>query len=153
MDTSSAAGGSDLFNSNVLAGNVLSQTVSGLPTDGRPLYVRLWSLVNGTWVYVDYTYTANAASGSTKAQMITPLGGTTLGSSATFTWSAGTQATSYGLTVSNTPGGAELFNSGSLASNVLSQTVNGLPANGQTRYVRLWSLVGGNWVFNDYTYK
>jgi hypothetical protein len=29
-----------------------------LPTDGRTLYVRLWSLVSGAWQFNDYTYTA-----------------------------------------------------------------------------------------------
>ena len=31
---------------------------AGLPTDGRTLNVRLWSLVNGAGLYNDYTYTA-----------------------------------------------------------------------------------------------
>jgi len=148
----SAAGGSDLYSSGIL-GDVLTQTVSGLPTDGRGLYVRLWSLVNGTWGYVDYSYTAFTSTTSTKALMVTPANGATLASSATFTWRAGTSATNYGLFVGSTPGAADLYSSGLLANTVLSQTVSGIPTDGRTLYVRLWSLVAGNWVFTDYTYK
>jgi uncharacterized protein YkwD len=33
-------------------------TVYNLPTDGRTLYVRLWTLLPGGWAYTDYTYRA-----------------------------------------------------------------------------------------------
>ena len=36
----------------------LSRTVSGLPTNGSTIYVRLWSLIGSTWQFTDYTYTA-----------------------------------------------------------------------------------------------
>jgi len=39
----------------------LTGTVTGLPTDGRQLYVRLWSLIGGVWQFNDYTYTAATA--------------------------------------------------------------------------------------------
>ena len=35
-----------------------SATISGLPTNGSLLYVRLWSLMSGTWRSNDYTYKA-----------------------------------------------------------------------------------------------
>ena len=35
-----------------------SVTVSNIPTDGRTIYVRLWSMINGAWYYLDYTYKA-----------------------------------------------------------------------------------------------
>ena len=38
-----------------------SATISGLPTNGSLLYVRLWSLINGTYQFNDYTYTAAGA--------------------------------------------------------------------------------------------
>ena len=34
----------------------MSTTVTGLPTDGRVLYVRLYSAINGTWYSRDFTY-------------------------------------------------------------------------------------------------
>ncbi len=38
--------------------NRTTVTVAGLPTNGNTVYVRLWSLINGAWQYIDYTYTA-----------------------------------------------------------------------------------------------
>ena len=34
-----------------------STTISGLPTDRRTLYVRLYTAIGGTWYSRDYTYT------------------------------------------------------------------------------------------------
>jgi fibronectin type III domain protein len=48
-------GGGELFD-QVLPG--LSVSVTGLPTNGSPVYVRLWSLVGSLWFFRDYTYTA-----------------------------------------------------------------------------------------------
>lgn len=48
-------GGSDLYAKSETG---LSDTVV-LPTDGRTIYVTLWSMVNGTWNTKSYTYTAH----------------------------------------------------------------------------------------------
>lgn len=47
------AGGFDLFSQNL--GTSLSTTVPNLPTDGRAVYVRLWSLVQGSWQFTDWS--------------------------------------------------------------------------------------------------
>src|SRR5437867_12320380 len=41
-------------------GTNLSATVNGLPVDGSPVYVRLWTQLGGGtgWQFNDYTYTA-----------------------------------------------------------------------------------------------
>ena len=49
-------GGSQIYNQS--QGTNLSVMVSGLPTNGGAVYVRLWSLINGVWQYNDYTYVA-----------------------------------------------------------------------------------------------
>jgi hypothetical protein len=36
----------------------MSASLTGLPTNGSTVYVRLWSLANATWQYNDYIYTA-----------------------------------------------------------------------------------------------
>ena len=42
-----------------LANTVTTKTVTGIPTNGAPIYVRLWTQFNGsTWQYIDYAYTA-----------------------------------------------------------------------------------------------
>ncbi len=57
----STPGGYDYFTHST--GSALSQIVNGLPTDGRPVFVRLWWRLGPTWSlsdsgYADYTFTA-----------------------------------------------------------------------------------------------
>lgn len=47
-------GTGDIYVSNTL--HALSATVNGIPTDGRAIYVRLYSQVNNSWVFNSYTY-------------------------------------------------------------------------------------------------
>jgi hypothetical protein len=83
--------------------------------------------------------------------MLTPAPGSTFSSSSvTFTWSAGT-ATAYGLVVGSSAGGGDIYFSTQL--HVRSLTVNNIPTDGRTVYVRLYSQVNNSWVFNSYTYK
>ena len=57
IDAGSSAGGNQYFQSGNL-GDVLTKTVTGLPTNGSMVYVTLYSLVNGQWLNNQYTYTA-----------------------------------------------------------------------------------------------
>ncbi|MEI7959212.1 MAG: hypothetical protein WCI40_08895, partial [Verrucomicrobiota bacterium] len=140
----------DLYAQN--EGTNQSRTVT-LPTDGRPLYVRLWSMFNGSWVYVSYVYTAYAApsQASAKAQILDPANGSSLSSSSTtFNWSAGSGVTQYALWVGSKPDTYDLY-AGIEGAN-LSKTVT-LPTDGRTIYVRLWSMIGGVWQqYNSYVY-
>ena len=125
-----------------------SQTVTGLPTDGRTLYVRLYSKINGIFQYHDYTYTAPNI-----AVMLTPTPATTLsGSSVTFNWTAGASVTDYFLSIGNNPGASDhtwWFQDEGLNA---SQSVTGLPTDGRTLYVRLYSKINGIYYSNDYFY-
>jgi hypothetical protein len=49
-----SVGSRDIFAGS--ASSNTSATVSGLPTDGRLIYVRFWEMVGGIWQYSDYTY-------------------------------------------------------------------------------------------------
>jgi hypothetical protein len=148
LDVGSSSGGNQYFQSGPL-GNVLTVTVNGLPTDGSTVYVTLYTLVGGNWLGTTYTYTA---FGYTLGMMQTPVPGTTLsGNVQTFTWSAGSGATAYWMDIGSTVGGNDIYQSGNLG-NVLTTTVNSLPANGSQIFVTLYSLVGGNWLNNQYTY-
>ncbi len=60
-------------------------------------------------------------------------------------------ATAYWLDIGSNPGGNQYYQSGNLGM-ALSTTVYSLPADGSTIYVTLYSLVGGNWLSNAYTY-
>jgi hypothetical protein len=141
-------GSSSLFASGWLT--TTSTTLSSLPEKGATVYARLYSMVNGALLYNDYTYT-EATAGS-RATMLTPTQGSTLGtSSVQFTWTAGTGATQYNLWLgSSGPGSSSLYASGWLTTT--STTVLTLPSKGATVYARLYSLINGVAQYNDYTY-
>ena len=150
LDAGSSAGGNQYYQSGNL-GNVLTTTASGLPSNGSTVYVTLYSYVSGVWLSTGYTYTAYnlAAAGGV---ITTPTPGSMLnGSSVTFDWTAGAGATNYWLDVGSTPNGNQYEQSGPLG-NVLTTTVSGLPTDGSTIYVTLYTYVSGVWSANSYTY-
>jgi hypothetical protein len=151
IDAGSTTGAHNYYSSGNL-GNVLSTSVSGLPTDGSTIYVTLYSLIGTGWVGNTYSYIAlNGTSGL--AQITSPSNNAVLsGNSVTFVWSADANATAYWVDVSSVaPGGNDLDSSGNLG-NVLTESINNLPANGGTVYVTLYSLVGGQWLSSATTY-
>ena len=150
VDVGSTVGGNQYYQSGNL-GNVLTVTVNGLPTNGTPVYVTLWSLVGGQWVNTGYTYTAYNAGSALGIMQTPPPGSTLSGNAATFTWSAGSGAMAYWMDVGSTVGGNSYYQSGNLG-NVLTTTVYSLPADGSQIYVTLYSYVGGQWFNNQYTY-
>jgi hypothetical protein len=123
-----------------------SATASGLPTNGSPVYVRLWSQTGGAWSFNDYTYTAPSA-----AAVTSPVGATLTGANQTFTWN-NSGANLYAVWVGTTTGAQNLGVFPSAAGTTGTSTAVTVPANGSIIHVRLWSQVGANWVFNDYTY-
>jgi len=137
--------------SNIFAGTVsgTSKSITGIPTTGGTLNVRLYSLIAGAWQYIDYTYTE--ASPAAPATMSSPTPSTTLtGSSATFTWTAGSLVTEYDLHVGTTGAGSSNIFGGTVAGQ--TKTVTGIPTTGGTLNVRLYSLISGAWQYVDYTY-
>ena len=73
------------------------------------------------------------------------------GSSATFTWTAGSGVAQYDLYVGTTGvGSSNIKVSG--AQTALTYAVTGIPTTGGTLYVRLLSLINGTWQHIDYTY-
>jgi hypothetical protein len=145
LDVGTVPGGLDIFSGQEGLGT--SQAVSGLPTNGQTIYVRLGTNIGGVWEFNDYTYTAPKPG----AEMITPVPGSTLsGSSVTFTWSTWSGASAYYLDVGTGTASSNIF-TGSVGL-ATSYTVNGLPTNGVPINVRLWTLVGNVYQFTDYTY-
>jgi hypothetical protein len=142
-------GSSEYFYNYVSGG---STTVGGLPGDGRNIYVRLWSLNSiGQWLYNDYNYKACACSGKQVPQITSPANGSKFGSSTvTFAWTAGVGGSQYFLYVGNSVGSSEYFYNYISGG---STTVGGLPSDGRTIYVRIWSLISGQWLYSDYVYR
>src|SRR5258706_8888360 len=84
--------------------------------------------------------------------MMSPASGSVLGgASVTFTWSASSGASAYWLDVGSAQGQGNIF--GQNVGLATSQTVTGIPTTGSTIYVRLWTLFGGVWQSNHYTFN
>jgi hypothetical protein len=106
-------------------------------------------LISGAWQYIDYTYSETGAAAP--ATMTSPAGGSTLtGSTVTFSWTAGSQVTEYDLHVGTTGAGSDDIFGGIVSGE--TKSITGIPTTGGTLYVRLYSLIGGAWQSNDYTY-
>jgi hypothetical protein len=86
------------------------------------------------------------------ATLTSPAPGSTLaGSSATFSWTAGTGATAYALHLGSTgPLTNNLYDSG--VTSAKSITVTGLPTAGATIYATVYSEIDGVWFPASYTY-
>src|SRR5205807_1077045 len=123
----------EYFNNFVSGG---ATRVTGIPTDGRTIYVTMWSLISGAWQANNYSYHA-FSGGGVKAQITSPSNGSTFGSgTVTFNWSLGSGVSSYYLYVGNSLQSYEYFN------NFVSggaTTVSGIPTDGRTIYVTMWS--------------
>jgi hypothetical protein len=136
----------DIYGNYVSGG---STTVS-LPTDGRLLYVTMWSLIGGVWQPIDYSYRAATVSNGL-AQITSPANGSTFNSgTVTFNWSPSTGASSYYLYIGNN------FQTYDLYSNYISggvTTLSGFPRDGRTLYITIWSLINGLWQPVNYTYR
>ena len=145
--------GSDLY-SAYQGVATMSRTVTGLPTTGGTIYVRLFSWINGDWQIRSYTYTAAniAPVGPAPSSMLSPVAGSVVrGGSATFSWDAGSGVTERYLAVSTSPTGQELYSAYQGVA-TMSRTVSGLPTNGATIYVRLFSWINGDWQVKSYSY-
>jgi hypothetical protein len=125
-----------------------SVTINNLPRNGETIYVRLWSLTGGLWLFNDYTFTAFTGTPATLSFPTT----STIGVTQTFTWGPGVGVTLYALRIGSTGPGSTNIYYGPPDTTNLSALVNNLPRNGETVYVRLYSLTGGFWLFNDYTF-
>jgi hypothetical protein len=149
-----AAGGMEL--ANIDKGTSTSHTLTNLPANGGPVWVRLWSKnsLTAVWVYNDYVYTAFSSTGNfAPAVMISPANGAVLTSAPLFQWTSGTGVAEYWLYISKAaPGGTEYYNAS--AGKNTSLLFAGLPTGGNT-YVRLWSknASSSTWSFVDYAFR
>lgn len=129
-----------------------NRTITGLPTDGRTVYVTLYSLLNGVWKPSSAWFTAaNTASGNKPALINTPANDTVLaGASNTLTWGGGVGVTSHALWIGSSARSYDLWASSESAS--LTSRIVTLPTDGRKVHVTLWSLIGGTWQSVSYLY-
>jgi hypothetical protein len=140
---------SNIYSSGVTTGTSVS--MSTIPTQGVTLYATLYSKIDGAWQTNHYTYTE--AGTAAPAVLTGPAPGSALpGSSATFSWTAGSGPTAYILYLGTTKQGSTNLYSSPAATTAQSVTVSGLPENGVTVYATLLSKIDGSWVSAYYTY-
>lgn len=91
------------------------------------------------------------AAANTQAAMSSPTPSSTLTSpNVTFTWTTGTGASGYALWIGTSPGTSNVYVTGVFSGT--SRTVTGLPVNGETLYVRLFTSFSGTLAHTDYQY-
>jgi hypothetical protein len=151
LDVGNSVGSGDITNGETAG---LSRQSAAIPNDGRTIFVRLWTFINGAW-QAPFDYTVKACNGCVtdpRATISSPIAGNAFtASSATFSWRAGTGATNYWFDIGNSVGSGDISGS---ATTALTKQVTGLPADGRTLYVRLWTFINGAWQTPfDYTYK
>lgn len=129
-------------------------TFTGIPTDGGPVYVTLWSLINGSWQRSDHWYFTQTGAGNRPATMtVTAPGnnGSTIPSGTViFGWltDPGVGATSYAIWIGSTPGGYDIYSALTGTGTFVIPT--NIPGDGRRIYVTLWSLIGGAYLSNSY---
>jgi sugar lactone lactonase YvrE len=142
------AGSSNLYDS--LATTATTATVS-IPQNGVDVYARLWSDINGVWQHTDYTFTESGAPVASVLNTPSPAPNPTLGTSETFTWTAGGGVTEYELELGTTkPGSSNLYDSEHTTA--LTSPVVTIPSYGFTVYARLFSYINRVWQHTDYTF-
>lgn len=143
----SATGGYDLGAADV--GTATSRSFN-VPRDGGPVYVTLWSMINGAWQNNAYWFTtAQPLTGVRPAALTAPAVNGSLLTSNTLnlTWDAGSGATQYALWVGTKPDGYDLY--ARVEDSSLSRTVT-LPATVRRAYVTLFSRIANVWQSNAY---
>jgi hypothetical protein len=139
------AGANNIYDSGVLNGDRVAEVATGLPLDGSQVHVRLSYTLSSVTKHLDYLYTAfNTGTPGRPPEIYTPVPGSMLpGSSATFGWTGnGAPITTWRFTISSVEAG-QIYASPIYGSEVLSETVTGLPTDGSTLYLELQWIESG----------
>lgn len=132
------------FNLNM--GQTRTATVNGIPLNGGPVRVWLYSLLGGTWQANIYDFTTATPQ---KAVLQNPAPGSTLSSSTTtFSWAAVSGAQAYWLYVGTPQNTSKYFSQVTGLNRTVS--VGGIPMDGGTVRVWLYTQFGGSWYGNMY---
>lgn len=141
----SAPGLQDLASSGEIAETHYAIPVhraASLPEDGT-VYVRFFTLYQGTWRYVDYTMNVESKA---LLRFPAPDAANVDVTNIRFEWSPVSTAEAYYLYVGTLPGLKDVINSGETSN--LYWNANTLPG-GRKLYVRLWTKIAGVWRFAD----
>jgi len=149
-------GARDIANSGNL-GTDTEYEVIGIPVDGSNVYARLWYYSSSQWRYIDSTYTAAELDLEIDTPaIISPTNSSEFASSSVdFEWrDNNTLVNFWWLHIGSLKGGKDFYDSGTGLRNRTSVTVDQLPVDGSTVFVRLWYHTSADgWQFTDTTYR
>lgn len=120
-----------------------------VPTDGGPVYVTVWSLINGAFQRDDHFFITQRGTGNQPARLTTPatIGSTLTGQTQNFVWDSGTGVTQFALWVGSAPDSFDIY--AGIEGLSTSKTVT-LPTDGRRIFVTVHSLIGGVFQSNSY---
>src|SRR5437016_3505363 len=130
-----------------------SRTLSNLPA-GKTIYITLWSRCGSSqqWSINQYSYTVQGGGtvSCAAAQMTSPANGSSISSTTTFTWNAGSGNDDFWLYVGTTSGGREILSEEQ--GTRTTRTLSNLPVG--AIYITLWSRCSSSqqWSLNQYSY-
>jgi hypothetical protein len=143
-----APGLTDIANSGEITNTSykIPLTAAGIGAD-QTIYVRLYTLVNGSWLSVDYSLQLRA-----KAVLYTPTDAQQNADvvNLRFAWTSVQGAQAYYLYVGTTPGANDVINSGETLA--LTQTAPIMPG-ATTLYARIWTKLNAAWRYSDSTFS
>lgn len=125
-------------------------TVTGIPDNGAPIFVRLWTEQNGEWRFDDHRLAGFSAVPG-PAVIHRPINGSQLpGASVNFRWDRPTGATEFDLIVGTEGPGSDNVRASAVFSDDAIK-LEGLPQDNAPLYVRLWTF-NGDWYYQDFEY-
>lgn len=153
-------GSADIYHGGIINAATTSQVASGLPGDGRTIYVRLWYRVTGNWSLIDYQYVAGTLDVTTDTRTFISapaIGSTLAGATITFQWNAnGNTVSDWWLYVGDNVslnGISNLHTSGSfLSSDTLSTAISNIPTDGRRIYARLYARIASVFEIQDFQF-
>jgi peptidoglycan hydrolase-like protein with peptidoglycan-binding domain len=132
-------------------------SLGDLPTDGSPVFVRIWYQTRDQWLRLDATYTAAGEPAQPFVTDPAQSGDQLDGESHTFEWDFnGLIVESSWLYVGSEAGASDY--AAQLTGSTTEATINRLPTDedpnlATTIHVRLYFKVGGSWYFTDDQFK
>lgn len=150
VELGSSIGASDLGSSGLLGVTSKGYTFSGPLPQGKPLFIRLYSLIGEEWRFYRDREVALAAALPTP-ELIHPLGDTTVVDPARpIAWVEVPGAQAYRLRIGAAAGGGELHDSGLIETTL--RFVPGLPTTG-TLHGTLQVLINGSWIARTFAFQ
>jgi hypothetical protein len=149
----SSPGASNYFDSGSLANTQMSESVTGLPTSGTQVFVRLMYELNGFDHHIDYQY-GSSNQGPQTPSVTSPVAGSTLATGdISFFWTGnGANVDDWQLLVGTSVGDNSWHDSGVLPSSTTSALVSGLPEDSSLVHVTLRWTDGASTDEVNYTY-